>query len=85
VGAKVLVTAGGVTQYREQNGGYHRWSQNYSRIHVGLAANETADVKIQWPSGATDTFTGVAANAVYRATEGQSLEVLIDRAVHPVQ
>ena len=36
VGAKVYVTAGGVTQYREQNGGYHRWSQNFMRLHFGL-------------------------------------------------
>ena len=39
IGSKVYVTAGGVTQYREQNGGYHRWSQNFMRVHVGLATN----------------------------------------------
>ncbi len=37
IGSKVYVTAGGVTQYREQNGGYHKWSQNFMRVHVGLA------------------------------------------------
>ena len=26
IGARVYVTSGGITQYREQNGGYHRWS-----------------------------------------------------------
>jgi hypothetical protein len=80
VGAKVYVTAGGVVQYREQNGGYHRWSQNYSRIHVGLAGNTAADIEIQWPSGRLDSYTAVAANAIYRAVEGQSLDLLLDRA-----
>jgi hypothetical protein len=73
VGAKVYVTAGGVTQYREQNGGYHRWSQNHSRIHVGLAGNTTANVKIVWPSGTIDTYPAVAADALYRAIEGQTI------------
>jgi hypothetical protein len=77
VGAKVLVTSGGVTQYREQNGGYHRWSQNHSRIHVGLARNSIADITIRWPSGATDTYRRVAANSVYRATEDQSLAPIL--------
>lgn len=73
VGAKVWITSGGVRQYREQNGGYHRWSQNHSRIHVGLAGNPTASIKIQWPSGRIDNYSNVAASRIYRATEGQSL------------
>lgn len=73
VGAKVLVTAGGVTQLREQNGGYHRWSQNHQRLHFGLAGNTTADITIEWPSGTTDTFTAVAGDTLYTATEGGSL------------
>ena len=82
VGAKVRVSAGGVTQYREQNGGYHRWSQNYSRIHVGLAGNSVANVTIQWPSGASNSYTAVAANTIYRATEGNpSMEVLLRHAI----
>jgi ASPIC/UnbV protein len=84
VGAKVYVAAGGIMQYREQNGGYHRWSQNYSRIHVALAGNTTADVTILWPSGLSDNYTGVAADAVYRAVEGQSIDVLINRAIPPI-
>ena len=41
IGAKVYLRSGGVTQYREQNGGYHRWSQNSTRVHFGLAGNAT--------------------------------------------
>ncbi len=73
VGAKVTVTAGGVPQLREQNGGYHRWSQNHQRLHFGLAGNSTADISIRWPSGAVDNYTDVAADKLYRATEGVSL------------
>ncbi len=73
LGTKILVTAGGVTQYREQNGGYHRWSQNYTRIHLGLGVNDHADVTVKWPSGAVDTFANVAANAIYVITEGRGI------------
>ncbi|MEN1727169.1 MAG: ASPIC/UnbV domain-containing protein, partial [Pseudomonadota bacterium] len=77
IGAKVRVTSGGVTQYREQNGGFHRWAQNHDRLHFGLAANAVADVTIEWPNGTVETYTGVTANAVYRATEGGTLLSLI--------
>lgn len=73
MGAKVFVTAGGVTQLREQNGGYHRWSQDHQRIHVGLADNEIIDeIRIEWPSGAVDVHTNVAADQLYDATEDTS-------------
>ena len=73
VGAMVYATAGGVTQLREQNGGYHRWSQNSQRIHFGLASNNTVDITIKWPSGEVDTHSNVPANALYQATEGGNI------------
>lgn len=76
IGAKVYATAGGKTQLREQNGGYHRWSQNHQRIHFGLASNATVDLRIEWPNGEVDTYDDVQANRLYRATEGSSLEPL---------
>ena len=76
VGAKVYVTAGGVTQLREQNGGYHRWSQDSQRLHFGLAGNQTVNtLRIEWPSGRIDTFSNVAANQLYKANEGGTLDV----------
>ena len=76
IGAKVYVTAGGVTQLREQSGSYHRWSQNHARIHVGLATNTTADeVRIEWPSGQVDVYTNVGSDQLYDATEGAGLTV----------
>ena len=71
LGAKVYVTAGGVTQLREQNGGYHRWSQDSQRLHFGLGGNQTAaTVEVRWPSGRVDTFSNVASNTLYKANEG---------------
>jgi hypothetical protein len=76
VGAKVLVTAGGITQYREQNGGYHRWSQNHKRLHLGLANNTVASVSVEWPNGQIDNFADVDANKLYRLTQGGGIEQL---------
>jgi len=76
VGAKILVTAGGVTQYLEQNGKYHRWSQNHKRMHIGLADNTTADISIEWPNGTVDDHIGVTANYLYSATQGGAMEII---------
>lgn len=73
IGAVVTVTAGGVTQMREQNDGYHRWSQNHRRIHFGLADNVTAQVVVDWPSGLTETYDNVDANAWYNIVEGDGI------------
>ena len=69
VGAKVFVTAGGVTQLREQNGGYHRYSQNHQRLHFGLGMNLLANISVRWPSGAVDTFQNVQGNQLYQISE----------------
>ena len=74
IGAKVFVTAGGITQLREQSGGYHRWSQNHSRIHVGLAGNTNIDqIRVEWPSGQQDIFNNVAADHLYDVTENGTI------------
>ncbi|BFM05559.1 Calx-beta domain-containing protein [Halioxenophilus aromaticivorans] len=72
IGAKVYITAGGVTQLREMGGNYHRWAQNHQRLHVGLGQNTVADIEVIWPNGETDTFTSVAANDLYEITQGSS-------------
>ena len=77
IGAKVFVeTADNVEQFRAQNGGIHRWSQNHKRLHFGLAGHEEATkVTVNWPDGSTDTYNNVAANHVYRVTRGQPIEL----------
>ncbi len=74
VGAKVTATAGGVTQLREQNGGYHRDSQNHTRIHFGLGPNNTSvNITVEWPDGSSDTYNNVAADSLYKVNQGGSI------------
>ncbi|MEM1230754.1 MAG: ASPIC/UnbV domain-containing protein, partial [Pseudomonadota bacterium] len=75
IGAVVIIrTPDGKAQRRERNGGYHRWSQNHKRLHVGLGANTTADVEVRWPSGVVDVHSDVPANGIYRLEEGGAFE-----------
>lgn len=73
VGARVLLTAGGVTQLREQGGGMHFASQNQQRIHFGLKNNTLIDkIEIQWPSGVVQQLFNIPADKVLRVVEGTS-------------
>lgn len=63
IGARVFITAGGITQLREQNGGVHKISQDSSTIHVGLGSNAVIDeIRIEWPSGIEQILTDVPVN-----------------------
>jgi hypothetical protein len=73
VGARVYATANGVTQVRVQNGSYRRWSQDLKRAHFGLAGSPTVDLRVEWPSGTVEAFSGIAANQLYRITEGEGI------------
>ena len=73
-GARIYATANGVTQLRVQNGAYHRWAQDARRAHFGLAGAGLVDLRVEWPSGAIQTFTGVATNKVYTITEGGGIQ-----------
>ena len=75
-GTKITVTAGGVSQFREQNGRYHRWSHDHRRIHFGLGANTTATVTIEWPDGTTDVHSNVAADKLFLAAQDGTLTEL---------
>ncbi|MGB5261162.1 MAG: ASPIC/UnbV domain-containing protein, partial [Gammaproteobacteria bacterium] len=70
IGAEVLATANGMTQMRYQGGGMHRFSQNHSRIHFGLAGNTTVDtVTVNWPSGITQTINNLPADEIVHILE----------------
>lgn len=65
IGATVYVTAGGVTQVREQNAGMHKHTQNHTRLHFGLAQNAViSTIKVVWPSGLVQLLQNVAVNQV---------------------
>ncbi|MBL4653775.1 MAG: ASPIC/UnbV domain-containing protein, partial [Flavobacteriales bacterium] len=66
----VYVTAGGITQKREQNAGIHKNTQNHARLHFGLAQNTTIDtIKVLWPSGKISILNNVGADQIMRIQE----------------
>ena len=72
IGAKVFVTAAGKTQVREQGHGYHRWSQDFKRLHFGLAGNTQFNVEVRWQNGFVDNFNNVSADQIYNIKQGNS-------------
>ena len=70
IGAQVFVTAGGVTQLREQSGGIHHKSQNHQRLHFGLADNTKIDeILIKWPNGQEQIINNVAVDQLLQVIE----------------
>lgn len=71
LGARVRVTAGGVTQSAEVRSGGSYLSQSDLRLHFGLGAAAVADkVEITWPGGArAQVETKVAADRVVKIRE----------------
>ena len=71
IGARVRITAGGVTQVAEVRGGGSYFSQNDLRIHVGLASATTVErVVVRWPNGREETWRDLEANRIVTLTEG---------------
>jgi enediyne biosynthesis protein E4 len=70
LGAKVGLTAAGHTQTDEVRAGGSYLSQNDLRLHFGLGPAERVDrIEIEWPSGARQTLSGVAADRVVTIEE----------------
>ncbi len=59
----------GITQFRVQDGRYHRWSQDSKRIHFGLAGATTVNFTVWWPDGTPQSFYNVPADKLYRITQ----------------
>ena len=82
IGARVPVTAGGVSQTREVGGGYgHYGLQHGTVLHFGLgSACEIDSVEVRWPNaaGAVETFEGVQANYRVLLTEGGEVDYRAD-------
>lgn len=70
IGARVLVTAGGKTQLREQNGGCHTKVQNHTRLHFGLGDSEVVEaITVRWPSGIVQELKEIKPDQVLRIAE----------------
>ncbi len=74
LGARIKVTAGGMTQIDEVRSGGSYLSQNDLRVHFGLGKAEKIDsVEVRWPSGHVDTLTNLRPNQFYAVLEGTGL------------
>ena len=68
-GARVIAEAGGVKQLREV-GGMHVFTQDFQRVHFGLAANTNVDrLTVYWPSGVVQELIDLPADSIYKITE----------------
>lgn len=74
VGARIIISAGGMRQFRELVLGDGYGSQNSLRMHFGLNQQDTVDyLTVHWPtSKLTQTFTNVKANRILQITEGEA-------------
>ncbi len=72
IGTYLLLTTNNISQYRLQGGGMHRFTQDSTRIHFGLADNEVAEsLVIHWPSGTVQTLLNVPADQIIRVVESE--------------
>ena len=71
IGARVVLSAGGVAQVSEVRGGGSYYSQNDLRMHFGLGSAKAIDrVEVRWPNGNIEVWTGVEPNRIVTLTEG---------------
>jgi hypothetical protein len=74
LGAKLKLTAAGVTQTSTVLSGASYLSQNDLRVHFGLAAATKIDsVEITWPSGAKELLHDLAADKLYTVEEASGI------------
>jgi enediyne biosynthesis protein E4 len=74
IGARLKLTAGGMTQTEEIHSGGSYLSQNDVRVHFGLGNATSVDlVEIRWPSGAMDSLKNLPADKFYAVLEGKGI------------
>jgi hypothetical protein len=70
IGARVTVMTASMSQIDEVRAGNSYNSTSDSRLHFGLGADAVMEkVGVRWPSGLTQTFENVAADAIYEIDE----------------
>ena len=74
IGARIKITAGGLTQIREIDGGNGYAGQSMRRAHFGIGAAQKIDsAEIHWPSGKTEKIATTTINAINKIVEGQGV------------
>ncbi len=62
-GARVIVKASGVLQFRQLTTTDSQWGQNAPQLHFGLNQTSKVDsIIVYWPSGAVQKLTNIASN-----------------------
>jgi enediyne biosynthesis protein E4 len=73
IGARITVTAGGLTQIREIDGGNGYAGESMRRAHFGLGkATKIDSVEIHWPGGKVEKLPPPPINSLSKVVEGQS-------------
>jgi hypothetical protein len=71
VGARVKLSAGGLTLYDQRKGGMSYQSAQDPRLHFGLGNLTMVDaLEIRWPSGTVSKLTSIASNQILAIKEG---------------
>jgi hypothetical protein len=73
IGARVLVRYSGKTQAQSVTSQSSYISSNDPRLHFGLGNASTADVEIHWPTGKSDSYSGLTADQLVTIREGQGI------------
>jgi hypothetical protein len=74
LGARITITAGGMTQTDEVRSGGSYLSQNDLRLHFGLGqATKIDSVDVRWPSGKVEKLGGLEVDKFYAVLEGHGV------------
>jgi hypothetical protein len=74
IGARLKITAGGVTQTEEIHSGGSYLSQNDLRVHFGLnTATKIEAVEVRWPSGKIEILKNLDTDKFYSVLEGHGI------------
>jgi hypothetical protein len=74
IGARIRVTAGGLTQIRRIDGSNGYASQSMRRAHFGIGkAAKVEAMEVLWPSGRKEAIGPIAVNAVSHVVEGRGI------------
>jgi hypothetical protein len=74
IGARVRLTAGGMTQVREVKAGSSYLGQSDLRVHFGLGRATRIDrLEIRWPDGASEVVPNAPVNQIVTVVEGKGV------------